>query len=154
MPSRASCLLRVGGRLRGDLKANSGIVSEMEKFFATKPVKGLASWEDKPGAPWPDGVVLKEYYVCAWDLKKEEELSQTVIHFRAEVHQILNGSLYGNKDSMIPDVRWFYEGPEYRWHRELRAKLEEWNQTIADANRIEQIWFRDWQWYCGNGGGT
>jgi len=81
-------------------------------------------------------------------------LSQTIIHFRAEAHHILNGTLFGNKDRMIPDVRWFYEGPEYRWHSELRARLDEWNQKIGDANRIDQIWFRDWQWYCGNGGGT
>ena len=51
MPSRASYLLRVGGRLRGNLKTNSGIVSEMERFFAAKPVQGVASWQDKPGAP-------------------------------------------------------------------------------------------------------
>lgn len=154
MPSRASYLLRVGGRLRGDLKTNSGIVSEIERFFAAKPVQGVASWQDKPGAPWPDGFLLKEYHVCAWDLKPEEEMSQTVIHFRAEVHHIHKGTLYGNKDIMIPDVRWFYEGPEYLWHRELRARLEEWNKKIGDANRIEHMWFRDWQWYCGNGGGT
>ena len=122
MPSRASYLLRVGGRLRGDLNTNRGIVTEMKTFFATKPVQGVANWQDKPGAPWPDRFVLKKYHVCAWDLKPEEEMSQTVVSFRAEVHHIQEGTLYGNKDRMIPDVRWFYEGPEYLWHRELRAQ--------------------------------
>jgi hypothetical protein len=136
------------------LKTNSAIAKDMETFFAAKPAKAIARWDDKPGAPWPDGFVLHDYHVCAWDFRIEEASFETIVSFRGEVHHILEGTLYGNRGSMIPDVRWFYEGPEYRWHEMLRAKLEEWNTRIAEANRIERIWFRDWQWYCGNGGGT
>jgi hypothetical protein len=154
MPSRASYLLRVGGRLRGDARTNSAILGEISKFFGAKPSEARATWQDRPGAPWPDGLVLKGYHVCAWDLKDEEELSQTIVSFRAEMHHILPGTLYGNKASMLPDVQWFYHSPELRWHQDLRTRLEAWNKSIGETNLVEQLWFRDWQWYCGNGGGT
>jgi hypothetical protein len=154
MPSRGSYLLRVGGRLRGDAKLNSAVLSEIREFFAAKPARAVASWQDRPGAPWPDGLVLQNYHVCAWDVKDEEELSKTVVSFRAEMHHILPGTLYGNRASMLPDVQWFYHSPEFQWHRDLRARLESWNKSIGESNLVEQLWFRDWQWYCGNGGGT
>jgi len=152
MPSRGSYLLRVGGTLKGDLTANGAIIEEIRKFFEQRPKQGAASFDAKPGAPWPDGFVLKDYHVCAWDLKVEEENKETLISFRAEPHHILSGTLYANKDVMVPEVRWFYHSPEYKWHMDLKAKLRAWNQKIGPENLICWIWFRDWQWYCGNGG--
>ena len=35
---------------------------------------------------------------------------------------------------------------------DLKAKLRAWNQKIGPERLICWIWFRDWAWYCGNGG--
>jgi len=152
MSARGSYLLRVGGRLKGDLKMNSAILGEIRKFFGVKPTNGAAAPDNKPGDPWPNGFVLKGYHVCAWDLKDEEEAQQTVISFRTEAHHIQTGTLWDNRTKMIPEVQWFYHYPEYKWHMDLKAILQKWNQMIGQDKLIEQIWFRDWQWYCGNGG--
>lgn len=153
MPSRASYLLRVGGRLKGDLKVNGAIVEVIRKFFENRPSQGAGSRSAKPGASWPDGFALKDYHVCAWDFKDEEEGQETLISFRAEAHHLQKGTLYGNKAKMVPDVEWFYHSPEYQWHRDLKRTLQDWNRMIGEGNLIERIWFREWQWYCGNGGG-
>jgi hypothetical protein len=56
---------------------------------------------------------------------------------------------------MLPQVRWFYNYRRYRWHRELIERLDRINANLMGEFRqalVERIWFRDWQWYCGNGG--
>ena len=36
-------------------------------------------------------------------------------------------------------------------HGELSALLRSFNQR-QQAKVLDRVWFRDWQWYCGNGG--
>ena len=101
--------------------------------------------DQPPGAFHIEG----DHLVCIRD-----DMAGAIQHPHREMHHILPGTLYGNKGSMLPDVQWFYHSPEYQWHRDLKARLESWNQSVGQANLVERLWFRDWQWYCGNGGGT
>ncbi len=161
MASRASYVLRVGGRLKGTRDNYSPIVGEMQEFFKQQPASNkIVARDNKPGPHWPDGILLHDYEMCTWDFKAEEEYKDykeyaaTVISFRAEAHHILNGTLYTNRSVMIPDVQWFYHSPEYQWHMDLKKKLQEWNEKIGQEKMFCWIWFHEWQWYCGNGGGT
>ena len=168
MASRAQYMLKIGGRLRGDkagLKAFAPLKTRLTKIFA--PIgAGTGAFGDKPGDGWPKGFILKNYSVCQWDLsldrphrpehpkdkKAYRKYSEEVmVTFRAEVHHNRQGSLFLNRLYMLPDVNWFYHYRKYLWHTQLTEKLNQLNRDFQ-KDLIERIWFRDWQWYCGNGG--
>jgi hypothetical protein len=54
---------------------------------------------------------------------------------------------------MLEDVRWFYHYVEQNWHKDLVERLIEFNSKQPDI-LVDELWFRDWQWYCGNSGGA
>lgn len=100
MPSRASYLLIIAGKLRGDL-VESDIVSQIKKEFAKPKGSGAgapaAPGENKPyGVGWPNGFVLKNYDLCVWSAEAElygPDRDQTLFTFRAEIHHSRRGSL-------------------------------------------------------------
>jgi hypothetical protein len=160
MASRGQYLLRIGGRLTGRNVQRNVVETMVNKVFA-KPDAKLA--EGVPGKKttggWPNGFILKGYTICQWTqpplLVDSPNDGDTMINFRAEIHHTLPGSLFGNKEKMLPHVEWFYNSRDYKWHEELRAKLKEVNDELEKKYGkalVERIWFRDWQWYCGNGG--
>jgi hypothetical protein len=167
MASRAQYMLKIGGRLKGDASAKTfkDIKERLDDIFA--PISaGTGAFTDEPGDGWPKGFILKNYSVCQWalsldkphkpehpeDKKTYKTYSEEVmVTFRAEVHHNREGSLFLNRLYMLPDVNWFYHYRKYLWHEQLMEKLEELNDEFKNI-LIEKIWFRDWQWYCGNGG--
>ncbi|HEY8251430.1 MAG TPA: hypothetical protein VIG70_12565 [Burkholderiales bacterium] len=156
MASRGQYLLRIGGRLEGNLKEKD-VLSVLGQVFRTpRGGEGVPGERDTGG--WPEGFVLMNYSPCQWDLKVDyPHPDQTMISFRAEIHHTFPNSLYQNRAEMLRHVEWFYHYREYRWWKELTKHLE---KDVNPALRKkfkqdcmpERLWFRDWQWYCGNGG--
>lgn len=178
MSSRAQYLLKIGGRLqaRKTKDLTDALVKDLKKDLAVvfkNPGPGTGAFKSKPGAGWPEGFVLAGYKVCQWDVsvdrpfepshpddeKAKEGASKTkdpwpedvMVTFRGEIHRSHEGSLFLNRHSMIPDVQWFYHYRYYLWHSQLKQELGTLNKKYA-PDLIERIWFRDWQWYCGNSG--
>jgi hypothetical protein len=82
---------------------------------------------------------------------------ETRITFRVEVNSRLDGTIYDWREALTETA--FRKFSHYRdavWHKDLKARLEELNQDIAKRygaeKLIERIWFREWGFYCGNGG--
>lgn len=171
MASRGQYLLRIAGRTKPnqEAKALDGLKAELEAIFGKPPGKGTGALTNTPGDEWPTGFVLTDYSVCQWHLSplyrdkpyepkhpsdKAKYLKwpdESTIDFIAEVHHTLPGPLYFNRHTMLDEVRWFYHHREYRWHMDLVDRLERLNARYA-AVLLERVWFRDWKWYCGNGG--
>lgn len=171
MASRGQYLLRISGRTRPTTKSEALIElkSAVEEIFATAPSKGTGALSNAPGDRWPTGFLLRGYSVCQWHLSplysdkpyepkhkedRDRYLSypdENTIDFLAEAHHTLTGSLYFNRHTMLDEVRWFYHHREYEWHRDLVNRLEKLNARFASV-LLERVWFRDWKWYCGNGG--
>jgi hypothetical protein len=157
MASRAQYFLRIGGRLSVK-QEKKDIEGMFAGIFGTRPKdgSGTGARENEPGDNWPIGFVLKDYSVCQWKLSIDHPWpNETMIDFRAEVHHIRDGTLYSNKQKMIKEVEWFYHYRDYKWHDDLTKRLEAVNTQLTSKFKkdvIERFWFRDWQWYCGNGG--
>jgi hypothetical protein len=148
MTSRATYVLRVHGRLRGAPGDNRDAEDEFRRLF------------ERPDGPdptrtgkWPDGLWLEGYEICHWRASVEPAARDyTLLDFRAEVNSIRSGQLYDNRDAMLQDVSWFYQYAEQNWHMDLVQQLSEFNSRRNEII-VDELWFRDWQWYCGNGGG-
>lgn len=157
MASRAQYVLKIAGRLDGAF-APREVEDALEGLFdAPSAEEGLPDKMDTAG--WPNGFVLVGYRRCQWDLAIDHpHANQTMITFRAEIHHTLPNSLYQNRVEMLRHVHWFYHYRDYRWWTELSARLEnEANPALLSRFKQtpclrERLWFRDWQWYCGNGG--
>ena len=156
MASRGQYLLRIGGRLQGKLEKKDVLSALGGIFSAPKGAEGVPGKKDIGG--WPEGFVLVDYAPCQWDLKVDyPHPDQTMISFRAEIHHTFPNSLYQNRVEMLRHVKWFYHYRQYRWWKELKKRLD---KEVNPALRAkfeqncppERLWFRDWQWYCGNGG--
>jgi hypothetical protein len=151
MSVRASYVLRIGGRLSGAPNANREAIQAFHKVLPPKPPKGK-------GQGWPEGFVLPGYRICQWRSEAERggQEDQTRLSFRAEVTLVVSGAVYDNRAPLLRHVAWFYGHRAKRWHKQLKARLLKLNQDYVTARGhetvIEQIWFREWQWYCGNGG--
>jgi hypothetical protein len=173
MASRAQYTLKIAGRLKEDIAPTAlnkikGDLKDIFKSVSSGAGTGAFSDElgDELGDEWPKGFVLKNYKVCQWELKldkphkpehpddkkKYKDFSEEVmVTFRAEVHHTRDGSLFMNRLYMLPEVNWFYHYRKYLWHKQLTEKLAKFNEEYK-SHLIEKVWFRDWQWYCGNGG--
>ena len=157
MASRGQYMLKIAGRLDGAFKEPD--VKEALGTIFSEPGKGEGVPDKLQTGGWPLGFVLMGYTACQWDLKVDNpHPDQTMITFRAEIHHTFPNSLYQNKDEMLRHVKWFYHYRDYRWWQELSAKLDQ-EANPALLSRFKQtpclrerLWFRDWQWYCGNGG--
>ena len=173
MASRGQYLLRISGRTRPNQEDSllNGLRRDLESIFGKQPGGGTASFANNPGDDWPAGFVLRGYSVCQWHLsplfqdkpyapKHDDDRKnprwlkypdESTIDFIAEVHHTLTGPLYFNRHAMIDEVKWFYHHREYKWHADLVDLLEKLNAKYAKI-LLERVWFRDWKWYCGNGG--
>lgn len=162
MASRGQYLLRIGGRLTGS-NVQKGVVETVLKELQIFDRPDTNSAEGVPGGKrtggWPKGFILKGYTVCQWTppqlLVDSPKEGDTMINFRAEIHHTLPGSLFENKKKMLLDVDWFYNSRDCKWHEDLRRKLDQLNAELEGKYGealVERVWFRDWQWYCGNGG--
>jgi hypothetical protein len=182
MASRGQYVLRIAGRMKSgasNQQALKSLESDLKLIFK-KPGVGIGK-TGTFNSRWPEGFVLENYTVCQWQPSTESEPSeyydlpynpthpedikdrdaakgtgdawpeQAMFNFRAEIHRSRPGSLYLNRQSMLPDVEWFYTYRKYQWHKDITAHLKKLNKDHA-AVIIEPIWYRDWQWYCGNGG--
>lgn len=172
MPSRAMYELRVTGLLLGPLSVNSAGCEAFRFLFpvnAPAPVPPVppADWA-AAGEPWPRGFILPGYDITRWASLAEEwprerlgveqnpgpELT-TGLTFHAQLTRTLPGTLFGNRDAMLQEVNWFYTYCLRRWHQELRDRVKELNGTLAGLGQVLGVVdFRDWKWYCGNGGGS
>lgn len=178
MASRAQYVLRVAGRAKGDTP-NAVLVkmeADLKKIFKEPASPGTASpsLDKKDEAGWPSGFVLEGYNVCQWKLTVDEPYKPVhkddaarkqadgkkeatawpedrMINFRAEIHHDRDGSLFLNRQVMVPQVNWFYHNRLFKWHADLFQKLKRFNADYA-KHLLEPVWFREWQWYCGNGG--
>lgn len=156
MASRGQYLLRIGGRLEGNFKESDVLEALGDIFDApTKEPAGVPGKKDAGG--WPEGFILVGYKACQWDLKVDNpHPDQTMVSFRAEIHHTFPNSLYQNRVEMLKHVEWFYYYREYKWWKDLNKKLKDANGSVQKRFKQhcppERIWFRDWQWYCGNGG--
>jgi hypothetical protein len=148
MPSRGSYFLKIAGVLRDAPEANAPAISDFRKIFSDAPPPAGA------GDGWPAGFVLADYRACQWSPSVESfapRQDETLLTFRAEVSILVPGQLYDNRESFLDHVRWFYHYREQPWHAELSKLLKDFNQR-QQAKILDRVWFRDWQWYCGNGG--
>jgi len=175
MASRGQYLLKIGGRLRGNTEPRvlADLRARAASIFADPDTRGTAAFDNRPGDGWTRGFILVDFAVCQWtlsidgpyepndpqDIRQRDEdrrngrawPDEIMLTFQAEVHHTRDGSLFLNRRRMIPEVKWFYNYRRYRWHAELSQALNELNHTFQ-ASLIERVWFRDWKWYCGNGG--
>jgi hypothetical protein len=156
MASRGQYLLRIGGRLTG--KHSKDAVRAALGGLFDKPAKGEGVPGQKDTGAWPGGFWLAGYEACLWDTRIDyPHPEETMISFRAEIHHTFDDSLYQNRVEMLRHVEWFYHYREYRWWKDLKQKLEDRNKSLQGTFKQqpcipERLWFRDWQWYCGNGG--
>lgn len=155
MASRGQYLLRIGGRLNGKFE-NKDVLSELGSVFK-EPGVGVGVPEEYDTGGWPNGFILKGYTTCQWSLIVDYPYpTETMISFRAEVHHTFPNTLFDNRIEMLKHVHWFYHYRKYLWWRELNEKLVQLNKSLASRFKQtcipERIWYRDWQWYCGNGG--
>jgi hypothetical protein len=153
MPVHATCRLRIGGRLAGPPEANAAII---QRLYALLP-------EERPaliGGGWPGGLESQGWQVSLWDAAAEVggELDQeTRFAFHLELSRRLDGTVYDCRDELTYTL--FHGFAHYReavWHKDLKVRLEELNHGIAHdygpAKLLERLWFRQWEFFCGNGG--
>lgn len=154
MAVRVSYVLEIGGRLDGDLAANNVIIPQVQLVLPTVPPVG------PPPPDWPRGFVPPGWQVRFWDSRAEIGGSplrpETRISFRAEVSVVLDGTIHGNQGQLNQHFQRFSNHRGEQWHQQLIVQLGTLNQQIVTqhgpARLIERIWFREWQFYCGNGG--
>ena len=153
MPVRVKCTLGIGGRLTGPPEDNQTILAELREILPESPPL-------RAGAGWPNGLVGPEWQIgfwnCAAEIGGKKDL-ETRITFRVELDSRLDGTIYDCREPLTEQH--FHRFSHYRdelWHKHLKARLEELNQDIAKRfgaeKLIEKIWFREWQFFCGNGG--
>lgn len=155
MPSRSSYVLRINGKLFNNETTpdNKPAIDKFREIF--EPPSKPPMNDAKLG--WPDGLVREGFKICQWgeDSTRVENYGPhdtfTLLDFRTEIFAVRRGQLYTNRDTMLPDVEWFYHYPDQLWHKQLKERLENFNDDHVDR-LAEKLWFRDWQWYCGNGG--
>ena len=153
MPVRVRCVLGIGGRLAGSPEENRPILAGVQKVL---PKDGPAG----PGAGWPAGLVRPGWGIGSWDSVAEtggETDQQTRISFRVELDCRLDGTIYDWREELTDThFRRFSHYRDAVWHKDLKARLEELNQDIIERygadKLIEKIWFRVWEFHCGNGG--
>jgi hypothetical protein len=153
MPVRATCRLGIGGRLAGTPEANAAILKRVQTLLPKERPTGA-------GGGWPGGLATHGWQISFWDAAAEVggELDQeTRFTFCFELSLLLDGTIYDWRDDLTSTR--FHGFAHYRdavWHKDLKVQLEELNHEIVHdygaEKLIEKIWFRQWEFYCGNGG--
>lgn len=163
MPSMGTYELKICGMLKGSVQDNQQGIHFFRDVFPDHAPGGDA---DKDGS-WPSGLVWPGYDVD-WKVSVEEEPTERIgadqhwgtgrntrLTFRYEGVQTWQGTLFDNKDTMLPHVDWFYHYCQKKWQQTLSAQIKDLNVKLqATGNLLIPVEFRDWKWYCGNGGGT
>ncbi len=153
MPVRVKCTLRIGGRLAGPPEENSIILAELRDLFPPDP-------PTRNGMGWPNALVSSDWQIGCWDCAAEvggKTGMETRILFRVELDGRLDGTIYDCREILMEThFRRFSHYRDAQWHQHLKTRLEELNRDIAKRfgaeKVIEKIWFREWQFTCGNGG--
>ena len=153
MPVRVKCILGIGGRFTGPPEDNETILAELREILPESPPL-------RAGAGWPNALVSPDWQIAFWDCAAEiggKKDLETRITFRMELNSRLDGTIYDCRETLTD--KYFRRFSEYRdelWHKHLKARLEALNADIAKRfgaeKLIEKIWFREWQFWCGNGG--
>ncbi len=76
----------------------------------------------------------------------------TRLTFVAKVEFEGNGGIDDHKESQKLAAEWFFEHWSKLWHQTLRGRLANFNNNHK-GDMIEPVRFREWEFYCGNGGG-
>jgi len=153
MPVRVRCTLGIGGRLAGPPEDNGAVLAEIREVLP----KGAP---ERAGAAWPSGIATPDWQISFWDSAAEpggETDQETRVTFRAELSSRLDGTIYDSREDLTyTHFHWFSHYRDAVWHKDLKVRLEELNHEIAKRygaeKLIEKIWFREWQFFCGNGG--
>ena len=152
MPVRVRCTLGIGGRLAGPPDQNGPTLEEIRKLLPKDPPTQVSGG-------WPGGLISSDWQVNFWDSAAEvggEGDQETRFTFRVELSSRLDGTIYDWRDELsYTHFHWFSHYRDNVWHKDLKVRLEELNHEIARQyggdKLVEKIWFREWQFWCGNG---
>ena len=152
MPVRVRCSLGIGGRLAAPPAENGPILHRLRRILPDKAPR-------QDGSGWPAGLAPADWQVTQWTSEAEVggyDQQETRITFRVEISAILDGTIYDARDPLEGHFRSFACYRDALWHKELKVQLEELNERIVKRHGpeklIEKIWFRHWEFSCGNGG--
>jgi hypothetical protein len=153
MPVRVTCALGIGGRLAGPPETNHAILVQLQRLLPKDAPAGVSGG-------WPGGLATHGWRITSWHSAAEvggEGDQETRLTFRCELSILLNGTIYDARDELTYTL--FHGFAHYRdavWHKDLKVRLEELNHEIVQGygaeKLIEKIWFRHWEFSCGNGG--
>ena len=173
--------LVVGGTLGVPFDQSSAIREEWAALFGDQP-DPKASAESKGssgGAPpdWPRGFVLDDPKAIAhtlkdashtpypieghWEVESWEPGAEpsgngayTKLTFKAEVEFKGNYGIHQHRESQKAAAAWFFDYLDQPWHKALTSRLEKFAEKHSRKHRIiEPVGFKEWEFYCGNGGG-
>jgi hypothetical protein len=162
MPARASYELKIEGILKGSTHERD---AEIQRFrnLMTRPT--VATGELDSTEAWPNGFWLRGYDLCRWVAdgydygdRNDQNNRLTLLSFYAEVTLFASGAIYDDNVQMplLRDVAWFYKFKHQAWYNVARvgleARLAEYNSSVKKELLIENLRFREWKWYCGDGG--
>jgi hypothetical protein len=158
--------LRLTGTLGGPASENQDLIEAFRTVFPSDPpaTPGPEGWNELFG--WPTGFLLPGYKPTRWISAADDVPSQvskqamggfavvTLLTFQVEMFATFPGTLFINKDHMLKEVAWFYNYCNLAWYTDLKRKVNQLNELLERSGRlIGRVDFRDWKWYCGNGGG-
>jgi hypothetical protein len=152
MPVRVRCSLGIGGRLAAPPAENGPILQRLRRILPDKAPR-------QDGSGWPAGLAPASWQITQWTSRAEvggEDEQETRITFRVELSTLQEGTIYDARDALEEQFRAFVCYRDALWHKDLKTQLEELNEEIVKRHGyeklIEKIWFREWQFTCGNGG--
>ena len=163
MPAMAWYELRITGTLGGRSSDNQKWIEAFRAVFPLEPPAGPAEeWNELFG--WPVGFLLPGYKPTRWISAADDVPSQvskqggfevvTLLTFQTEMFAMFPGTLFLNKERMLKEVAWFYTYCTLEWYLDLKRQVNRLNEQLeASGKLIGRVDFRDWKWYCGNGGG-
>jgi hypothetical protein len=163
MPAMAWYELKATAVLKGPLSDNKKQIDEFKAVFPETKPPSATEWTPLLG--WPQGFMLPGYKDAFWICDADEVDSfrsaqalggdkVTLLTFHVQLWKKFPGTLFKNRAAMLDEVKWFYEYCDKPWYRELKEKINDLNASFLAAGRlIGRADFRDWKWYCGNGGG-
>jgi hypothetical protein len=153
MPVRVTCALGIGGRLAGPPDQNDAILALLQVLLPKDAPAGV-------GGGWPGGLAAHGWRISSWNSAAEvggEDEQETRLTFRCELSTLLDGTIYDCRAELTYTL--FHGFAHYRdavWHKDLKVRLEGLNHEIVQRygaeKLIEKIWFRHWEFSCGNGG--
>jgi hypothetical protein len=131
---------------------NGPILQRLRRILPDK-----APRRDEEG--WPAGLAPAGWQVTQWTSRAEiggYDERETRVTFRVEVSALLEGTIYDARTALEGHLRSFAWYRDALWHKELKSQLEALNERIVKQHGpeklIEKIWFRHWEFSCGNGG--